>query len=273
MNWQSLIAKGKEITADQARGYIESQAPGGVQIVDVRQPKEYETAHIPGAVLIPLNELVRRVGEIAADRNTIVYCRSGARSSAACQILSEFQFKNVLNLRGGMLQWQGQRAMGGETLGLEYFVSGDFASALEMAISMEAGLKQFYLLLADAATAPTDRELLRSMARLEDGHMAKLRGRYRTGTATPATAPAPRPDMLEGGFDPDEFADTFRDRLDGREAIVQLAMMFEAQALDLYSRLARRHNDLETQSFFLEMAAEEQQHLDRLAGELDRLLA
>lgn len=271
MNWQSLFAKGKEIDPDQARELIEALAPGSVQIVDVRQPKEYENAHIPGAVLIPLNDLPRRTGEIAADRNTIVYCRSGARSSAACQILREFQFKSVLNLRGGMLQWQGQRAMGDETLGLDYFVGGEFASALEMALSMEAGLKQFYLLLAEAATVPTDRDLLLSMARLEDGHMAKLRGRYRPDTATSVSSP--RPEVLEGGFDPDQFADTFRGRLDGREAIVQLAMMFEAQALDLYSRLARRHNDLETQSFFLEMATEEQQHLDRLAGELDKLLA
>ncbi len=271
MNWQSLFKKGEEITAVQARDYIGSQPPGSLQLIDVRQPKEYEEAHIPGAVLIPLNDLPRRIGEITADQNTIVYCRSGARSSAACHFLTEYQFQNVLNLRGGMLQWQGQRAIGDETHGLEYFVSGNFTSAIAMALHMEAGLKQFYLLLAGATAALANKELLLYMARLEDGHIAKLRARYQQ-----IAAPLPestQPELVEGGLNPCEFIDDFQGHLDSQESIIQLAMMFEAQALDLYSRLARRDNQLDNQTFFLQMAAEEQHHLDRLAHEMDKLMS
>ncbi len=271
MNWQSLFTQNEEITADQARNYIGTQTPGSLQLIDVRQPKEYETDHIPGAILIPLNDLPRRLGEIAADRNTTVYCRSGARSRAACQLLSEYKFKNVLNLQGGMLQWQGQRAIGGESRGLEYFISGTFPSAFAMALQMEAGLKQFYLLLAETAVNAANKELLLYMARLEDGHMAKLRAMHQQISATQPEILAP--EVVEGGVSPHEFSDDFQGQLDSQEAILQLAMMFEAQALDLYTRLARRHNGLEIQSFFLQMAAEEQNHLDRLAHEVDKLLA
>ncbi|MDP3480443.1 MAG: rhodanese-like domain-containing protein [Desulfoprunum sp.] len=270
MNWLSLFDKAKEITAEQARDYLGSQAPDSLQLIDVRQPKEYEDAHIPGALLIPLNDLPRRIGEIAADRNTIVYCRSGARSSAACQILTEYQFRNVLNLRGGMLQWQGQRAIGDENRGLEYFVSGNFASAFAMALQMEAGLKQFYLLLAGATDVLANKELLQYMAKLEDGHIAKLRARHQHVDASlPESIP---PDVVEGGINPRDFTEAFQGHLDSQASILQLAMMFEAQALDLYSRLARRHTELEAQSFFLQMAVEEQKHLDRLASELDKLM-
>jgi rhodanese-related sulfurtransferase/rubrerythrin len=269
MKWQSIFARGKELTAQQARDYISSQPPNTVQIIDVRQPKEYEEAHIPGAILIPLNEIQRRIDEIDKERHTIVYCRSGSRSSAACQLLGENQVAHALNLRGGMLQWQGNRAQGDETFGLEYFVRGDFKSAFAMAYQMEVGLKQFYLFAATRASDPPSEDLLRYMARLEDGHMAKLRARHREEELPQETADA----ILEGGFTSRDLADSFSDHLGNRESIIQLAMMFEAQALDLYSRLARRYGEPEVQSFFLEMAGEEQAHLDKLAQEMDKLLA
>lgn len=269
MKWQSLFEKGKKIDANQAREYISSHPPGAIQIIDVRQQKEYEVAHIPGAILIPLNEIQRRIGEIDRDRNTIVYCRSGARSSAACQLLGENQITHALNLQGGMLQWQGSRAVGDETLGLEYFVRGDFKSAFAMAYQMEVGLKKFYLFAVDRASDLAGKELLHYMARLEDGHMAKLRARHREEELPKEMTD----EVVEGGFTPKDLADFFSEHLDSQESIIQLAMMFEAQSLDLYSRLARRHSEPDVQSFFLEMAGEEQAHLDKLAQEMDKLLA
>ncbi|KGO33846.1 hypothetical protein JT06_11800 [Desulfobulbus sp. Tol-SR] len=72
INWQSLFDQGREITAEEARGYIGSLPPHDLQLIDVRQPKEYREAHIPGARLIPLNELPQRLGEIDPAGNTIV---------------------------------------------------------------------------------------------------------------------------------------------------------------------------------------------------------
>ena len=271
MNWRSIFSRNKEISADQAREYIRTMPPEEVQIIDVRQPGEYREAHIPGAILIPLGELVRRLDEIDTVRNTIVYCRSGHRSGAACQIMGESGIDRVLNLRGGMLQWQGNRVAGEETRGLEYFISGEYSSAAAMAFRMEAGLRQFYLAAAETATDPESRDLLNAMARFEDGHMALLKARYRLTDAE--TADVEAGGVLEGGISPPDIAETFGAMLTSRESVVQLAMMFEAQALDLYSRLARRQDDPQLRQFHLDMAGEEQKHLNRMAREMDSLAA
>jgi len=75
-------------------------------ILDVRQPREYQTANI-GAKLIPLGELPKRMDEISQykDQEIIVHCRSGARSARACQILKNHGFENPKNLAGGILEW------------------------------------------------------------------------------------------------------------------------------------------------------------------------
>ena len=49
-------------------------------VVDVRQPDEYLGGHVPGAVLIPLNDVPDRFGELPTDREVLVVCRSGGRS-------------------------------------------------------------------------------------------------------------------------------------------------------------------------------------------------
>lgn len=271
MNWQSLFAHGREITAEKVRDYIGHVPPNDLQLIDVRQPKEYREAHIPGAKLIPLNELPQRLDEIDAAKNTIVYCRSGKRSSAACQILDQAGITGVLNLRGGMLEWQGDRAAGEETDGLAFFVRGDFPTAVAMACSMEAGLKQFYLAAAAQTADASSRDFLIAMARLEDGHLARLQGKYGLAEADAATGmPA---GTIEGGLQAADIIGAFPASFTGVESSIEMAMMFEAQALDLYSRLARRRDDPELRDFFIELAGEEQRHLSRLARELDKLLA
>jgi molybdopterin/thiamine biosynthesis adenylyltransferase/rhodanese-related sulfurtransferase len=77
-----------------------------VFVLDVREPHEYPIANL-GAPLIPLGELEKRVGELAAqkDRVVVVHCRSGARSQKAALILKNAGFKTVENLAGGVLAW------------------------------------------------------------------------------------------------------------------------------------------------------------------------
>lgn len=82
---------------------------GAVQLVDVREPGEYALGHIPGAVLIPLGALERRLGELDHSRETIVVCHIGQRSARGAQALSRAGFTRVYNLKGGMVAWQNQR--------------------------------------------------------------------------------------------------------------------------------------------------------------------
>jgi len=75
-------------------------------LLDVREPHEVPIANLD-APLIPVGELEKRVGELAAqkDREVIVHCRSGARSQKAAVILKNAGFKNVENLAWGILAW------------------------------------------------------------------------------------------------------------------------------------------------------------------------
>lgn len=61
------------MTAGEVREFMKDKNPEDYNLIDVRQLKEYERGHIPGARLIPVGELADRVGEIAPDKPTIAY--------------------------------------------------------------------------------------------------------------------------------------------------------------------------------------------------------
>ena len=94
------------VTAHEA---LELRSDSSYQFIDVRTNSEYASGHIPNSIHIPLHEIQDRVKEIEhlKDKNIIVYCRSGARSSKATKMLIESDFK-VLNLSGGILNWKGK---------------------------------------------------------------------------------------------------------------------------------------------------------------------
>ena len=76
-----------------------------VQVVDVREPNEYQINRIAGSVLIPLGELPRRYQELDPDRETVLQCKSGVRSAKAQDFLRTVGFARTKNLRGGILAW------------------------------------------------------------------------------------------------------------------------------------------------------------------------
>ena len=271
MNWNTLFSKEQTITPAEAKRLMGAGGGNEYQLLDVRQPKEYEQSHIPGAILIPLSDLVDKLSLLDKSNPVIVYCRSGVRSKAGCQILVQAGFSDCFNMSGGLLKWNGAEAIGDEQFGLEYFVNGDFSSTFAMAYQMELNLKQFYLLLSEDCSTDAEKDMLNQMALFEDGHMAKLQSRYKNqyDSSAPLENTA---GILEGGIDPDEMRSALAGQLGSEENVLQLAMKLEAQALDLYSRLAREHKGDEIVLFFNEMAHEEQAHLQRLSKQLDKIL-
>lgn len=77
----------------------------GAFILDVREPDEWASGHVPGATLIPLGELRSRVGELDGSQRIVVVCRSGNRSAEGRDILLAAGFPAVTSLDGGMTDW------------------------------------------------------------------------------------------------------------------------------------------------------------------------
>lgn len=74
-------------------------------LIDVREHHEYQICNIPGAKLIPLGELAKRVHEIDSSKLVIAHCKMGGRSAKAVAQLRELGFKRVRNMAGGILAW------------------------------------------------------------------------------------------------------------------------------------------------------------------------
>jgi rhodanese-related sulfurtransferase len=73
MKWKPFLTPVKSMSADEAKDFIDQHREGDYNLVDVRQPKEYERSRIPGARLIPLPELGDRFTELDPEKPTIVY--------------------------------------------------------------------------------------------------------------------------------------------------------------------------------------------------------
>lgn len=80
-----------------------------IQLIDVRQPDEYAFAKIDGSKLIPLGEVIQRMGEIDPTRETVVHCKMGGRSAKAIEALQHYGFTGSLsNLVGGITAWSNE---------------------------------------------------------------------------------------------------------------------------------------------------------------------
>ena len=80
---------------------------GGVTFLDVREPKEYKSGHVPGAVNVPRGLLEFKIGKKLPDKNAtvVVYCKSGGRSCLSTDTLVKMGYKTLKNMDGGWKAW------------------------------------------------------------------------------------------------------------------------------------------------------------------------
>ncbi len=93
----------KQISATELKTRIQHEPH--LFLLDVREPNEFQYARIENSVLIPLNQIPQRLGELNPQREMVVICHHGMRSSQACMYLVNSGFKNVSNLAGGIDAW------------------------------------------------------------------------------------------------------------------------------------------------------------------------
>ncbi len=99
--WFVLTPKKGDVDGAQARALVAA----GATLVDVRTPAEFADAHVPGAINVPVEQLGGRLGDLGrTDRELVLYCRSGSRSSHAARQLRAAGFTKVHDL-GPMSAW------------------------------------------------------------------------------------------------------------------------------------------------------------------------
>ena len=92
------------ITAEEAKQIMDSEE--GYIILDVRTREEYDQGHIPGAIVIPYEEIAEKAEDVLTDKDQLilVYCRSGRRSKIAAEALVELGYTNIKEF-GGIIDW------------------------------------------------------------------------------------------------------------------------------------------------------------------------
>lgn len=78
------------------------------QLIDVREPKEFDNGHILGARNIPMSQLKMRLTEIRKDKPVYLYDQNGVRSARSAQILRKKGYQDLNHLKGGFKKWDGK---------------------------------------------------------------------------------------------------------------------------------------------------------------------
>ena len=93
----------KQLSATELKSRLQQEEK--LLLLDVREPNEFEYAHIPNSVLIPLNQIPKRLGELNPQQAIVVICHHGMRSRQAANYLVRSGYKNIANLAGGIDAW------------------------------------------------------------------------------------------------------------------------------------------------------------------------
>ncbi|HLR01341.1 MAG TPA: rhodanese-like domain-containing protein [Virgibacillus sp.] len=78
------------------------------QLIDVREPQEFENGHILGARNIPVTQMKQRLVEIRPDKDVYLYCQGSTRSNRAAELLHKKGYNHLYQLKGGFKKWNGK---------------------------------------------------------------------------------------------------------------------------------------------------------------------
>ncbi len=269
--FKKLFTPVESFTPDEARDFINRNQQGTYTLLDVRQPKEYEDGHIAGARLAPLPLLAEHYSEIDRSKPVIVYCASGGRSRVAAQLLAGKDFGEVYNLTGGIKAWNGEVAVGPLEMNMDLITGDETPSeVVALAYTMEKNLGKFYHLARQRTANQSVAKLLGLLASVEEKHkdflidlFEKMEPEKDSRTTLDNLSLAT---TMEGGFDTDAFLEQNEQFLQEESDILDLAMMLETQALDLYIRFGSKMENVQSRNALNKIADEEKEHLKALGN-------
>jgi rhodanese-related sulfurtransferase/rubrerythrin len=272
MRWKEFLTPTQSMSAEKAKDAMAARNAGTYLLLDVRQSHEYEQSHIPGAKLLPLPELMDHLQELDPDKPTYVYCAVGGRSRVAAQLLSGQGFREVINMKGGIQAWEGKKAVGPvETETIPFDDRAEPESIIPLAYGLEEGLRSFYDSMSSLLKGEQVVELFQTLASVEVQHKQQLLDLYAEYSSSAPDQKTFEADIekntMEGGYTTEEYIANNQAVIKTAQDVIELAMTIEAQALDLYSRLAVRSEVEPTRKIFYALVDAEKIHLKKL-GEL-----
>jgi rhodanese-related sulfurtransferase/rubrerythrin len=263
----------------EVKAILDKDKKGEFLLLDVRQPEEYEAGHIPGAMLIPLGELEGRQEELERDKKIITYCRSGHRSMAAAIALCELGFKDVHHLEGGILNWRYETIGGMPEARLELVTEvADVKDILMLAIKLEKGSWDFYLVAKERAASSQAKEKFQMLADAEDRHMQRLWERAIILLGKGALPPLGKlkqelkVEHMEGGIEISPALAKLDEKFSGEMEALEIALEKEYMSYDFYKRASVLVENPEAKALLHELAVEERNHADILLKRVSEIV-
>lgn len=259
------------LTAEELKIYVDTHKEKNYELIDVRQPSEYERGHIPGARLMPLAEFESRLFTLPADRDLIFYCHNGGRSQWAASLAAESEVcqKTVYHLMFGILGWK-DKILPGYPRVQVFDLDQSLTQLLETAMDLEKGAGRFYQEVVKRYPDSHIGPIMEKMAVAEKAHAKLIYHFWQKKQKHPP--PFERlyqsleGQILEGGQRFEDACRLLEEAADGqdRSAILDLAMSIEYCAFDLYRTMAERADAPEAADTFLSIAQAEKAHMRRL---------
>lgn len=183
-------------------------------------------------------------------------------------------FQEVYNLKGGIKAWQGLTATGPAEMGMS-MVRGDESpeEIIVLAYGMEMGLGRFYSKLSEKTDDDEVAGLFVNLSKVEENHKQRLFNVYLT--MDHAQSDHERfeskivAEVMEGGFTTEEFLEQNKNAMQTIPDVLNIAMMLETQAMDLYLRYSQKIDEEQSKRVLYDIAEEEKAHLESLGRLLD----
>ena len=274
MNIADIFTKTKVISADETKELVKNKPQDELEILDVRQPAEYERGHITGAKHIPLSTLADNIEKLDTSKTIVTYCQRGVRSRSAAALLKRMGFEDIFSMTGGIEAWNGNVASGEYDAGL-FLIEGrkTVEEFIALAWGLEEGARLFYSRTMDLVTDSEAKDLLSSLVKAEDSHktaLAKTLSRIKEKEITDdMIKDGSLENIMEGGISVDKAIEWIGNQENSLVSVLELSMHLEANSLDLYMKIYNELENDDTKNVFSRLVEEEKTHLAMLGNLLN----
>lgn len=264
-----------DVTPESFKKYMSEHSDGEYLLLDVREPQEYEQAHIPGAQLLPLGQLETRLADLPTHRDIIFSCRSGARSRVAAFMAAEkmAEHRGLFNLEGGILAWEGHTVKDYPRVKLLVLEEG-MQQTLMAAMDLEKGAWNIYRHIQEQFPETTLSRTIEYLSLAELAHAEALYDAWTVGETNPPQFEdlfaGLRGDILEGGMSLTEAVLRLESTMLPVDlAVYELALDIEFTAYDLYRYAGETCDDPALKRLFFSIGDGEKQHMASIVGVLN----